>query len=169
MPHTFEYGFLEAPFALSVNPVAQMIVTINCSWPGSKPNLICIRPPTFGSINTGPPGVNRFAYRTLVLDAWPPARPELCRSGEPGDVTKTLGLSRRSYVSGGKSKNHITGMSLRRARGDAAESKQETERLRVVEESTGIVCDWCLCVCCVFEREVVFCVICFSVSLSEID
>lgn len=92
---TFEYGFLAAPFALSVNPAAQIIVTINCNVPGSKPNFNCIRPPIFGSINNGPPGVKRFAYRVELDDV---AAPRLI-SGEPGDVTKTLGLSRRSYVS----------------------------------------------------------------------
>lgn len=97
---TFAYGFLAAPFALSVKPAAQIIVTINCVVPTSKPNFNCIRPPIFGSINIGPPGAKRFAYR--VDDA---AAPRLI-SGEPGEVTKTLGLSRRSYVSKIKAENY---------------------------------------------------------------
>lgn len=95
LQRTFEYGFLAAPFALSVKPAAQIIVTMNCNVPASKPNFNCIRPPIFGSINNGPPGVKRLTYRVEPDDV---AAPRLI-SGEPGDVTKTLGLSRRSYVS----------------------------------------------------------------------
>lgn len=85
-----------APFARNVKPVAQTIVTINCNTPTSKPNLICIRPPTFGSIGIGPLGAKRFAYRVDCDDA---NFPDICKSGEPGDVTNKLGLSRRSYES----------------------------------------------------------------------
>lgn len=91
---TFTYGFLVAPFARYVKPVAQMIVRINCNVPGSKPNLICMRPPIFESAETGPPAVKRLWYRDDAADA-----PLATRSGELGDVTKTLGLSRRSYAS----------------------------------------------------------------------
>lgn len=63
-----------------------MIVRINCNVPGSKPSLICIRPPTFDS-----PTAERFEIRAPDADASP-----AIRSGELGDVTRTLGLSRRS-------------------------------------------------------------------------
>lgn len=59
--------------------------------PGSKPNLICIRPPTFESPTTVPDVDKRFEYRAPDADA-----PLATRSGELGDVTRTLGLSRRS-------------------------------------------------------------------------
>lgn len=89
---TLRYGFLVAPFALSVSPTAQIIVTINCNELDSKPNFIWIRPPMWASCGDDPAGVNRFAYRVVWADV---PRPPTWMSGEPGDVTNTAGLSVR--------------------------------------------------------------------------
>lgn len=86
-----------------VRPAAHTRVTISCKLALSKPNFTCMRPPIFG-LKAGPEpapgtaGTNRFEY-LLGPPLTDEHRFELCKSGDPGEVTSTLGLSLLSYDS----------------------------------------------------------------------
>lgn len=62
---TLTYGLRAAPLPRGTSPLAHRMVTISCSELGSKPSLICTRPPTLFSCVTVPAGASRLLYREL--------------------------------------------------------------------------------------------------------